>query len=88
MPIMHLKVFLLVVVTDKNPNSFMLHQLSNLAPYLSKLYHTTCFLVSLNISSPYTQACQNLLKCLPLHMDSKFELKDGICLFNLQTPDH
>lgn len=64
----------------------MLHQLSNPAPQLSKLYHTICFLISLNILSPYPKACQNLLKCLPLHMVSKFELMDGIRLLNLQAP--
>lgn len=86
MPMMHLKKYFIVMTHRKSPNSFMLHQHSNLAPYFSKLHFITCLFVPLNILFHYTQKYQNLLKCFPLHMVFPFGPMDGMQLLNLQTP--
>lgn len=81
-----LKKITLSLLTDKNHNSFMLHQLFNPVPYLSQLYYIACFLIPLTTLSHYTQVCQKLLKSLSLHIDPQFGPMDGTCLLSLQTP--
>ena len=70
MPMMHFKNTWISLLTDKNPNSFMLHNFLILL-HISKLPYLTCCLFPLNILSHYTKKSIKPLKMFaPAHGSS------------------